>query len=232
MKKRNHKFSKISLEELKSVSLGIDKERFGKICSFVDFGNVNYWYENDEKDAYDKNLPENSKLVVDIIKLAKFTKFFSDSNRFYFGLDDKNPKSIRIIKLARENFDQTITKPIQNIKHYLDDKEIKNTTRLIKKDKQGKLFINLPKCNFDVEICIDVIRLLDEYDTMCLFSSDADFAGLVEFLRKRRKKTILFSSGYVSGSLKKKVDLNINCQKIKGLITFKKRKSRLFRARF
>jgi hypothetical protein len=37
----------MNLEELKLESLGINKEKFGKIYCFVDFGNVNYWFEKD-----------------------------------------------------------------------------------------------------------------------------------------------------------------------------------------
>ena len=35
----------MDINEFKLSTLGIDKEKFGKIYSFVDFGNVNYWYE-------------------------------------------------------------------------------------------------------------------------------------------------------------------------------------------
>ena len=203
----------------------VDKNKFGKIYSFVDFGNVNYWYEKDERDANNMILPKGEKLLVDIKKLAEFSKLFSNHSRFYFGLDPQNKKSIHIIAKARKSFNKTITKPIQQIKHYLDDEEIKINTRTVKRDGQGN-YVYIPKCNFDVEICIDAVRLLDFYDTFCIFSSDADFTYLLAFLKRKRKKIILVKGGYVQYSLLKSADLVINAQDIKQHLTFIKRKSR------
>jgi len=216
----------MDLQEFTLSSLKINEETFGRIYSFVDFGNMNYWYERDERDANDELLPREGKLAVDIAKLASFLKLYSANRRFYYGIDLRNKKSIHITRLARDNFNKAITKPIQRIKHYLEDGEEKNTTRDINEDLRGK-YIYIPKCNFDVEICVDAIRFLDKYDTLCLMSSDADFDYLFEFIRRQKKKVILISSGYVMKELKNKADLNINAQQIKGLITFIKQKSRL-----
>ena len=154
---------------------------YGRIFTFVDFGNVNYWYERDERDIYNNELENGQKLVVDIEKLAGFTKSFSNQSRFYFGLDPKQKKSFAIIAKARKFFDKTITKPIQKIKHYLSDGENVKIGWIKNSDIRGQ-YIYLPKCNFDVEMCVDAIRLSDYYDTFCLFSSDSDFASL-----KRKK---------------------------------------------
>lgn len=102
----------MDLSELKIRNLGIDKNKFGKIYAFVDFGNVNYWYEKDQRDGEGQNLMKTQKLVVDIVNLDKFLRLFSEHTRFYFGLDDKRKSSIHIIKKARDNFDKTVTKPI------------------------------------------------------------------------------------------------------------------------
>ena len=96
----------------------------------------------------------------------------------------------------------------------------------------GGQFVYIPKCNFDVEIAVDVFRLIDEFDTLCLFSGDADFAYLLEFLKRKNKQIILFSAGYVSHDLRERASLNVNAQKIKKYITFVKQKPRLFGARF
>ena len=215
------------LSELKLQNLGIDKEKFGKIHTFVDFGNVDYWYEHDTRDFDENTLPAGQKLIVDLEKLSNFLKLFSEHKRFYFGLDTQNKKSFHLNIKARLLFDKSSTKPIQKIKHYLkDDIEIKNNTRSLCEDLRGQ-YIYIPKCNFDVEICVDAIRLLEKYDTFCLLSSDADFSALVEFLKRRGKKFILISAGYVSHWLKDKADLNINAQKIKKDIVAIKQKPRL-----
>jgi hypothetical protein len=36
------------------------------IFSFVDYGNVNYWYEKDKRDAGGVDLLNNQKLIIDI----------------------------------------------------------------------------------------------------------------------------------------------------------------------
>jgi len=210
-----------------SLDIVLDKQKFGRIFTFVDFGNVNYWYERDERDGEKRELLNGEKLVIDVEKLAGFIKLFSGHSRFYFGLDPKQKKSIAIIAKARKLFDKAVTKPIQKIKHYLFDGENVKKGWESNFDRGGK-FVYLPKCNFDVEICVDAIRLVNNYDTFCLFSSDSDFASLTDYLRRScHKKVILFSSGYVSYWLKNKIDININSQTIKKQITFKKIKPRL-----
>lgn len=204
-----------------------DANKFGRVFSFIDFGNVNFWYERDERDGNNKELLPNEKLVIDIEKLAAYTNSFSVQSRFYFGLDPQQNKSLTIISKARKYFSRTITKPIQKIKHYLHDGESVRMGWKSDSDHKGH-YIYLPKCNFDVEMCVDAIRLADYYDSFCLFSSDSDFAFLADYLRRvQKKKIILVSSGYVSYWLKNKVDVNINSQSIKAEITFKKVKPRL-----
>jgi uncharacterized LabA/DUF88 family protein len=88
-------------------------------------------------------------------------------------------------------------------------------------DKTGK-YIFIPKCNFDVEMCIDAIRLADKYDTLCLFSSDSDFASLLRYLRSIHKKIILVKGGPTIKELKAQSDLVISAQEIKKDITIRK----------
>jgi len=204
----------MDLDDFKLKNLGIDKEKFGKIFSFVDFGNVNYWYEKDRRDGNDRILKENEKLIVDIEKLGQFLNLFSDDKRFYYGWHQRIRKSWHIVIRAEKCGFKKITKPIQFIKHYLEDEE----------DFSGK-FIEIPKSNFDVEISVDAIRLLDKYDTFCLLSGDSDFTKLAEFLKDRKKKIVIIASGQVFHTLKDAADLYINAQKIKALITVKKETS-------
>lgn len=208
----------MDLEELKLVNLGIEKEEFGRIFAFVDFGNVNYWYEKDRRDWDNNILVDNQKLIIDIEKLANFLSLFTEKKRFYYGWHSRIKSSWHIIIWAEKNGFIKITKPIQFIKHYLAGGELPNVkTQSIKKDSWGK-FIEIPKSNFDVEISIDSIRLIDRYDTLCLLSGDSDFVGLVDFLQKRGKKIIIIAPGQIVHDLKEKSDLYINSQQIKSLI--------------
>ncbi len=216
----------MNLEEFRNnfikEKLGID-DSFGVIFTLVDFGNVNYWFEYDENDVNGIKLPTGEKLVVSIEKLANFCKAFSSKSKFYFGLDRRSPKSIHLIKLARNYFGKsnTVTKNIQLIKHYLEDGEIDGNTRTVNYDSRGK-YVYIPKCNFDVEICIDAIRLAGYYDTICLFSSDADFVSLLKFLKSKNKKIILIKGGPTQSNLKRQADLVISAQDIKGEIAIRK----------
>ena len=208
----------MDIEEFKQKILEIDKNKFGRIFSFIDFGNVNYWYEKDRRDWNDNIIGKNQKIVVDIQKLAQFLDIFSEQKRFYYGWHKRIRPSWHIIIWAEKNGFVKITKPIQFVRHYLEKTELDSvSSRFIKEDLEGK-FIEIPKSNFDVEISVDSIRLLDKYDTFCLFSGDSDFARLAKFLKRKGKKIIIFASGQVFHTLKDIADLYINAQKIKAQI--------------
>jgi len=164
-------------------------------------------------------LPVNQKLIVGIEKLAEFANLFSEQKRFYYGLDNRDKFTWHITKLAeRYNF-KVNKKPIQWVKNYIDigkDENIKLNHK-IKKDNGG-IFIEIPKCNFDVEITIDAIRLIKYFDTFALFSGDSDFSMLLRFLRGKGKKIILFYAGRISYSIENYADLLVNAQKIKSSI--------------
>ncbi len=208
----------MNLDEFKLQNLGIDKEKFGKILSFVDFGNVNYWYEKDRRDWEDNTIKPNQRLIIDIAKLAQFLNLFSDQKRFYYGWHKRMKRSWHILVLAERNGFVKITKPIQFIKHYLEELELASANgRLVKEDLMGR-YIEIPKSNFDVEISVDSIRLLDKYNTFCLLSGDSDFTYLNRFLKRRGKKIIVIAAGQILHSLKETADLYINAQTIKGSI--------------
>ncbi len=212
----------MNLEELEFKNLGIDKEKFGKIYSFVDFGNVNYWFEKDRVNFDGLLLDRVNKLCVSIEKLSSFVELFSEEKRFYYGLDQRNKSTWHITNLACRYGFLVFKKTIQWVKHYLSSNEtFKDSRRVsgVKRNQQG-FYIEIPKCNFDVEITIDAVRLSKYYDTIALFSGDSDFAALLGFLRKKNKKIILFYSGNLSHRIKNHVDLLINAQRIKDAICF------------
>lgn len=213
--------SKIILEKL-----NIDLNIYGPICSFIDFGNVNYWFEKDVQNIDGAILPLDQKFFIDLEKLYNFTDIFSTSSRFYYGIDPRNRGSVAFIDKARSYFGKhrVFSKPIQRIKHHLDDSEKKSNTRSLNYDVQGT-YIYIPKCNFDVEICVDAIRLINEYKTFCLFSSDGDFIRLCEYLKKQGKKIILIKGGFAQSHLINTANVVINAQNIKEHITQIKQKS-------
>jgi uncharacterized LabA/DUF88 family protein len=217
----------MDLQEFKKHNLkqqlGIDDAKFGKIFSFIDFGNVDNWFSEDTS-WEGATIEEDNKILIDLEKLHAFSRCFSDQSRFYYGHDPKNIGSMKFLGKTKYIFGEkcVFTKPLQLIRHYLKNEEI--TTRNINEDRQGK-YIYLPKCNFDVEICVDAIRLMNKYNTFCLYSSDADFISLIKFLNNNRKKIILIKGGYIQHQLKINSDLIVNAQDIKQHIAYLKQKS-------
>lgn len=55
---------------------------------------------------------------------------------------------------------------------------------------------DIRKANFDVEITLDALILVDSYDTLVLFSGDSDFDSLVKHLRSKGKRVLIVSSKY------------------------------------
>lgn len=220
----------MNLEEFKShkikQKLKIDDQKFSKIFVFIDFANVNNWFTEDVRDWDDNVLSIDKTLSIDIEKLFDFVKCFSNHARFYYGHDPQNKNSMKFLGKSKYVFGEKMvfTKPLQQIKHYLKAEEKSIVTRNIKHDNDGD-YIYLPKCNFDVEISVDAIRLMNKYDTFCLFSSDADFISLVKFLKNNRKNIILIKGGYVQHQLKSNSDLVVNAQDIKSYIAYIKQKS-------
>jgi len=219
----------MDLDELKRQHirdwLGINPEQLPHILTFIDFANVNKWYEQDELAEDGTLLPINQHLAVDLRGLKSFLDAFSIDIRFYYGTDFDNTGSGKFMGAARFIFGnrRVFTKPMQKIKHYLEDGELAGITRAVKIDGSGK-YIVIPKSNFDVEITLDSVRLIEDYDSYCLLSGDADFAPLLRHLKKLGKKTILIKGGFIQENLRRFADLVISAQDIKSYIAMKKQK--------
>lgn len=219
----------MNLQELKQQTicqnLGIGSDKFSEIVSFIDFANVNKWYENDRFWVEGQPLLKNEEIGINLEGLKVFLGLFSKETRFYYGTDSDNEKSTKFMGAARYFFGdrKVFTKPVQKIKHYIGDIDPHCVTRLIKNDAHGS-YITIPKSNFDVEITLDAIRLSSKYKTICLLSGDADFVPLLRALKSQGKKIILIKGGFIQESLKKASDIVINAQDIKQYIATKKQK--------
>ena len=147
----------------------------------------------DSRDINSIQLKENQKLIIDIEKLASFVSEFSEQKRFYYGWNPRAKKNWHIVIKAEKCGFIKNTKPMQFIKHYIGEGVVSREGRTTRKDVNGT-YIEIPKSNFDVEISVDAIRLLQKYDSFCLFSGDSDFTYLVNFLKKNKKKFIVIAS--------------------------------------
>ncbi len=196
-----------------------DPTNFGRIYIFVDFGNVRPW----AKDLW----PEENKFTltneIDIKKLANVCEWVSPKRKFfYYGfyaerpdfdkyhlLNIKHRKSIFRIDKANKSGFTTVQKEIKMVPHYNED---------------GKFAGKFPKCNFDVELTMDMLLKIDKYDTVVLFSGDSDFGGVLSYLKNKGKKIIVACiRNCISSELHDVSDMIIPIEPLKDLLLFERK---------
>jgi len=205
---------------------------------YIDYANVLHWLRK-------------LNWHLDIKRLKQFLSSFSTikSIRFYTGTlvrDEKSEnfnkevarlcydlktKSVKIMRLSIDvssiSTDSTdvlksfIKRPLLN-KLSLETIEYLNN-KLKELNDQGVKFIEVRKCNFDVEIGRDM--LLDyeknKIDNYILWSGDSDFADPVNQLLKDGKKVVIFAtSRRISVELAETSSLKYDIQKIRNFICF------------
>jgi hypothetical protein len=212
-----------SMEEFKNQFVRNElkiTENYGKILSILDFGNINHWFEDDRQDADHKVLDEDQKLKISLDGLKNFASIFSKDIRFYYGTDSNREGSVNFISAVKHVFGRSrvFSKQIQYVRHYLKGNEFVTNTRQTFLDFAGT-FVRIPKCNFDVEISVDTIRLIDQYDTLAMFSGDADFIALFRHLKNKGKRIVLIKGGNISTDLRRSADLVVSAQNIKKYIS-------------
>lgn len=137
----------------------------------VDFANVDKW---EEKLGW----------PVGIKQLAQLIKHFAYGNRslrrfYYCGDFGPNERSTRLkpwsktmLNSANINNFEIITKRVK----YIPDP--KYETGYVKKG------------NLDIEMAVDMIRMVEDYDKVILFSGDGDLECVLRYLRERYSKEI------------------------------------------
>ena len=156
------------------------------------------------------NLENSVKDLAWRIDYQKMLKFFQDQTQLvgiYFYCPHFNtPSQNRFLTVLKRLDYKLRTKPLKIIKNL----ETGHTR----------------KANFDVEISLDAVLLLNQYDTLILFSGDSDFKALVERLRIYHKQIVVISSrGHISWELARAADDYIPLDIIKKYIQREKIKS-------
>ena len=141
----------------------------------VDFANVEKW-------------KESTGWKIGIQELAKLVKYFTIGNkslrRFYYGSDyGKNENSnymgnwsYNILTRAQSNGFEIVTKRVK----YIHDKRFEGGF-----DK---------KCDLDVEMALDIMRMKECYDKLVIFSGDGDLACIMKYIFNEFKKEICVCS--------------------------------------
>lgn len=153
--------------------------------------------------------------TVDYLKLKKF--FTKNSNlrgiSFYsarFGTKDHDA----FLTFLKNNGYRPVTKEIKTIPEYKATisrkckycgmrNEVSIKFKCVKCQKDNDVPIER-KADFDVEISVDAVDWINNYDTLVLFSGDSDFVYLTKYLKRRTKKIIILSRrGHVADELRK-----------------------------
>ena len=150
---------------------------------------------------------------VDYKKLYRFFKKNCRLSSVSFYTARFNTKSHdKFLNFLKKNGYRIVFKPI---------KTISGRGRVITCEKCG--FKNkIPderKADFDVEISVDAISWMRNYDTLVLFSGDSDFVYLLRFLKRQDKKVVVLSRrGHVANELRtsRNVDFYQDIWKLRG----------------
>jgi uncharacterized LabA/DUF88 family protein len=204
---------------------------------YIDFANVRGWL---------KKLGWS----IDLRKLKDLLDSFSVvESRFYFGTIHGDQGSEKFMKFVHSCGYKMRTKRVKIMKlsidvtsisagspdiltNFIDGTLLKNlrvdviqylNNELKSMNKQGTLFLECPKCNFDVEIGSDM-RLdnhLKRAQSFCLWSGDSDFHDpLTELLDDHKKVSVVGTARHIAAE--------INSLKGKGLNIFDLKKIREF----
>ncbi len=186
---------KLFNKNYKNECFFLDKET--SIVAYLDLANMFHW----------QDVLKWRFSVDHLINQLKQIKSLKEI-RVYFGTDIKNPrKSKNFFKKLRSQGAIVITKNVKYIKKEVDQfffikrktfnllnkksqlilNELQNSVK-----KQGLFFIEEPKCNFDVEISLDMLDIVDKTSAYLLFSGDSDFKETLTRLKIKHKNIYVF----------------------------------------
>lgn len=117
------------------------------------------------------------------------------SVNFYYANVSNNPGQKKFFQLLQDVGYHLKTKPVKYIK----------TAKGI-----------ILKGNLDIEMAVDIVTTISNFDTCVLMSGDSDFEVVLKYLRENNKKTIVISTkGHISIELIRNCDKYINLAKLK-----------------
>lgn len=160
-----------------------------------------------------KNMHKKLKVVLNKTKGARIGLFVDDANWFYpkkeLGWDIDLNKLIAFLgsyyKIGILKYytgtplDMVQLRKSKSFKRRVEAAGFQVTTKPLKKiwvDREAGQFIF--KCNFDVEIALDVTRSVKDIDLVMIGSGDSDFLAIRDFSVKERSKgfiTLCFEKG-------------------------------------
>ncbi len=178
----------------------------GKALVCIDWANVYGWQE-----GLDWKI-DSQKLIRYLLNYLEVSKV-----NFYFGTDitRKSQDFIDLLKQEENNRFSVITKDVKYVPVDLDRSYLKTRMAEIRQTLKNRNIDNevveeldriffqplaRRKCDFDVEIALDVFDNLNNFDAFLLFSGDGDYAPLIEYCLRKRKQAVVVA---LPGSLGK-----------------------------
>lgn len=152
-----------------------------KASVFIDYRNYHYYLE---KHAWEIDWERFKKFlhrIFDVIEIYFYEGMASKAVFFHLHRRDSIQDFIDMKEEKKEYFNS------------LRQQGFKVRKKLIgriydERTKEYKL-----KCNFDVELTIDAIGTLDNYEVCVLCSGDGDFIKLIRYLKGKRKRVIVMA---------------------------------------
>lgn len=133
--------------------------------------------------------------------LQQVSKVFDVTEaRYYTGIKNNDEGMKKFLQRLREIGMKTVTKPLKLIK-----------------DQKGNILF---KSNCDVEMAVDILLEVNNFDTLVLFSGDSDFLHIVKVLQKQfqKKVTVYSSRRTISWELKLAADKYCFLEDLEGKI--------------
>jgi len=225
-----------TIDQLNSLFLGRTK-------IYIDYANVRPW-------------SERLGWHVDTKRLMQFLKSFDnfvDASLYQGTLVGDSMSEQLITDFSSQGYN-VVTKPVKIMRQSIDATSVNaQSPELLKKFVRGALlkrldvetveylngqmkalntrgiyYIEDMKCNFDVEIGVDMLLDLerDNADTFVLWSGDSDFADSLSRILKAGKKVVVFASprliSHELNELKSEGIFIFDIQKIKDFICWKR----------
>jgi len=206
----------MDLQELKRNYYLFNPKEYGRIFVFVDFSNVRHW----AKSFWPEENRNYLRREIDINKLAGIIDLVGPIEKFFYyghykqhldlppehAFNMKYRQSIYRIDKARKSGFRIRTKGIKEIDDF---------------DDEGKFLGRIRKCNFDIEMTMDMLTKIQRYNTIFLWSGDSDFHSLLQYLKSKKKKIItICGRNFASEELRNSSDLFIPADPLKDLLEY------------
>ena len=141
---------------------------------------------------------------MDYAKLKEYFEQECDLQAIYFYTG----------RVGENNKQNSFLKKLERFGYIVKAKEVKR----IKVSKSTYEW----KGNLDVELTIDVLGSINNFDTLILMSGDSDFAPLLDAVKAQHKRVLVMSTkGHVSKELLDRAKY-INVKKLKDFISYYK----------